>query len=247
MAEKTLKTILKLNKKPEQDFVSSNPVLKEGEVVLSTISNLDETDTVLMKVGNGVQPYDELPWLSALAADVYDWAKAETKPTYEYSEIQNREHGHLADDIAETVNKKFVSQAEKVSWDNKAEKTVATSEVNGLMSSADKQKLDNIFLLVYPIGSIYISVVNTNPGTLFGGTWVAFGTGRTVFGVDSAQTEFNTVEKTGGSKETQISIPSQEIPKPIALESETTPSLSGEITINTIPPYITVYMWKRIS
>lgn len=31
---------------------------------------------------------------------------------------------------------------------------------------------------VYPVGSIYMSVKATNPGTLFGGTWVAWGSGR---------------------------------------------------------------------
>lgn len=55
--------------------------------------------------------------------------------------------------------------------------------------------------LVFPIGSIYTSVSSTNPGTSLGyGTWVAFGTGRTIVGLDSTDTDFNTVEETGGAK-----------------------------------------------
>jgi microcystin-dependent protein len=54
---------------------------------------------------------------------------------------------------------------------------------------------------VYPVGSIYISVVSTNPATLFGfGTWAAFATGRTLVGIDAGQTEFDVVEETGGAK-----------------------------------------------
>jgi len=53
---------------------------------------------------------------------------------------------------------------------------------------------------LYPVGKIYISVDSTDPGTLFGGTWELWGQGRVPVGVDVAQTEFETVEQTGGEK-----------------------------------------------
>ena len=54
----------------------------------------------------------------------------------------------------------------------------------------------------YTIGSIFITTTNTNPGTFIGGTWEAFGTGKTLVGVDTSQTEFNTALKTGGERHT---------------------------------------------
>ena len=56
------------------------------------------------------------------------------------------------------------------------------------------------FLNIYPVGSIYFSVKNVNPGTLFGGIWVAWGGGRVPVGVNTSDSEFSAVEKTGGSK-----------------------------------------------
>jgi hypothetical protein len=54
---------------------------------------------------------------------------------------------------------------------------------------------------VYPVGSVYISVVSTSPATLFGiGTWAAIGAGRVLVGIDSGDTDFDTVEETGGAK-----------------------------------------------
>ena len=53
---------------------------------------------------------------------------------------------------------------------------------------------------VYPVGSIYMSVKSTNPGTLFGGTWVAWGKGRVPVGINASDSDFNTVEKMGGVK-----------------------------------------------
>ena len=114
--------------------------------------------------------------------------------------------------------------------------------------------------LVYPIGSIYISVNNTNPGTLIGGTWVAFGSGRTIVGVDTSQTEFNSVQKTGGEKTHTISI--NEIPVDVPKFSATnignfhmdyvannnfSVQQTSQNAMNILQPYITVYMWKRTA
>jgi len=40
-----------------------------------------------IKVGDGTHTFQELPWIQAVAGDVYGWAKAENKPNYDASEI----------------------------------------------------------------------------------------------------------------------------------------------------------------
>lgn len=64
--------------------------------------------------------------------------------------------------------------------------------------NGDKSKAD-LLELVYPIGAIYMSVNDTNPSALFGGTWEAWGSGRVPVGVDSTDDNFSTVERTGGA------------------------------------------------
>lgn len=59
---------------------------------------------------------------------------------------------------------------------------------------------DYILNLVYPIGSIYISINSINPNTFLGGTWEEFGKGKTLVGVDEDDSDFASVENTGGEK-----------------------------------------------
>ena len=124
----------------------------------------------------------------------------------------------------------------------------------------------------YPVGSIYTSISSTNPATLLGvGTWAAFGAGRTLVGLDASQTEFDTVEETGGSKThtlTEAEMPSHThtykysdqdqvelIGSTITDISEvdeggstrTTNSTGGRSAHNNLQPYITVYFWKRTA
>jgi hypothetical protein len=53
----------------------------------------------------------------------------------------------------------------------------------------------------WPVGSIFIGVSSTNPATLLGGgTWVSFGAGRVLVGLDAGDPSFDTVKETGGAK-----------------------------------------------
>lgn len=116
---------------------------------------------------------------------------------------------------------------------------------------------------IYPIGSIYLSVNATNPSKYFGGTWVAWGTGRVPVGVDTTQTEFSTVEKTGGSKYLQAHIHGAALGASNSytpnggshwlaeyISSASNPSYiksTGDGDSGNLQPYITCYMWKRVA
>ena len=125
---------------------------------------------------------------------------------------------------------------------------------------------------VYPVGSIYMSVNNVNPSTLFGGTWQLWGSGRVPVCVDTSQTEFNTVEKTGGEKTHKLTVAesashSHGFQGGSALFTQkdqgikglgpggfwvegvgsipNTSTAGGNQPHNNLQPYITCYMWKR--
>lgn len=63
----------------------------------------------------------------------------------------------------------------------------------------------------FPVGSVFVSVVSTNPATLLGyGTWAVLGTGRTLVGLDVGDPDFDTLEKLSGSK--NITLTEAQIP-----------------------------------
>lgn len=100
MAEKTLNTRILLKYDSYANWTKNNPVLKIGEMAIATIASNDTNKTntgfqnlpnVVLKVGDGTSHYNDLKFVSALAADVYEWAKAADKPTYGYTEITGLE------------------------------------------------------------------------------------------------------------------------------------------------------------
>ena len=92
MATTTLNTRIALKYDTLANWNASEFILKKGEVAICSLATGETAEqstppAVLLKVGDGVHKFSELPWASALAADVYGWAKAATKPSYTANEV----------------------------------------------------------------------------------------------------------------------------------------------------------------
>lgn len=141
----------------------------------------------------------------------------------------------------------------------------------------DWNKLVNsIKSAMYPVGSVYITYNNVNPGTFIGGTWVQFGQGRTLMGQgtgnDGSTSMSFTAESSGGEYKHKLTV--AEMPshghklyarggqtaqtsspfadnKPITQGSNSygfnVSSTGGDGYHNNLSPYITVYFWRRTA
>ena len=88
---KVFQTRIQLKYDTYKNWSTNNPILKAGEMAIATVAAKEQAMTnlpnIVLKVGDGTSHYNDLKFVSALAADVYDWAKADKKPVYDASEI----------------------------------------------------------------------------------------------------------------------------------------------------------------
>lgn len=142
-----------------------------------------------------------------------------------------------------------------------------------LISKNDVSLLDRF----YSVGTIYERNDDINPGTIMGGTWVPFGEGQFLVGIDSTQTEFDTLGETGGEKTHLLLSSESGVPahahgsREIRVGGTGGPSYDGlqyndnalnnwgtwntnnntaanaSSAHNNLPPYRVVYRWVRIA
>ena len=89
---KVFQTRIQLKYDSYKNWLAADPILKKGEMAIATVDqgdndSLHNLPNVILKIGDGASKYSLLPFVSGLAADVYKWAKAESKPSYAASEI----------------------------------------------------------------------------------------------------------------------------------------------------------------
>lgn len=146
------------------------------------------------------------------------------------------------------------------------------SDVLPIVQNGETKKIsvETLGNLIYPVGSIYMSVNSTSPAILFGGTWEAIG-GRFLLGADTTYS----AGSTGGEETHTLTI--NEMPShshgirtnsvvgdmdwvPVDHKSNkrqdelnfnwegtVISTTGGGQAHNNMPPYLAVFMWKRIS
>lgn len=82
----TINAIVKSKKDTFANWSAKNPTLESGEIATVVIPTGTDAGgnilppVIMTKVGDGSTPFNSLGWASALAADVYPWAKAQNSP-----------------------------------------------------------------------------------------------------------------------------------------------------------------------
>ena len=133
MATTTLNTRIALKYDTLTNWNASEFILKKGEVAICSLANSETAEqstppAVLLKVGDGVHKFRELPWASGLAADVYGWAKAATKPTYTANEVGADSAGSAASALASA---KAYTDQQIGALPAQAEYTLETGDTDG--------------------------------------------------------------------------------------------------------------------
>ena len=133
MATTTLNTRIALKYDTLTNWNAAEFILKKGEVAICSLANSETAEqstppAVLLKVGDGVHKFRELPWASGLAADVYGWAKAATKPSYTPGEVGADSAGSAASALASA--KAYTDQQIRA-LPAQAEYTLETGDTDG--------------------------------------------------------------------------------------------------------------------
>lgn len=244
-----------------QSLSTSNQIIDDGQPV---VENRDD-GTRQLKIGDGTKPYSALPNLyepeaNALRSQIVDtwWGKSNGLATLD------------ADSKCKQVpsSDKLISEIFIIS---ESEPAVDLNKIwiKPIGGSG------NPVLDAHPIGSLYTTIDPTNPSNIFGGTWVSWGGGTTLVSVNDSDSDFNIVEKTGGSKEVTLTgdqLPESKLSNILFWNSI---SYSGAFRISTthydrtanfgsdfggqnlemgrnqphenMPPYTTAYIWKRTT
>lgn len=235
---------------------ASTRVLAEGQP-------LYETDTNKLKVGDGSTQAKSLPYVKVDTDSHLSSTSTNPVQNKVVTTALNYKLQLSGGTMTGALTTKGIKLTSGTDYGDTLPSSPATNQLF-FQTIGSNFVLDN----VYPVGSIYMNVNSTNPGTLFGGTWEQI-QGRFLLGMSSSYP----AGSQGGEAEHTLTI--SELPNhthSIIGYSESGNDYSGSdaelsFTYNTtkkgwsgrtasvgnnqahnnMPPYLSVYIWKRTA
>ena len=232
----------------------------------------DEEKAIITKIQNAKSQIEDLKVKAAAAERAGDYGKVAELRYGKMAELQKTVEEYTARKNAikdpilnEAVTPGKIAVLDESGW-------VYYRTPLELLADLGTQTLDQILALAHPVGSIYMSINNVSPATLFGGKWVQI-KGRFLLGASDVY-KANT---TGG--EEKHTLTTDEMPTHTHYmaagnaggDSTWTPddgswlvdgvtsdkntwwaqigmnNAGGSAAHNNMPPYLVVYMWRRLS
>lgn len=223
----------------------------------ATLSGLSYTDTYNFeaRVTDKINTVSSKEY-TGKSLPVFDWSKDDFNFNVPVSilspaDSNNPTTKQYVDDLTNTITLAVQNNTDNIA--------ALSNQISNISST--------IFDNIYPVGSIYMSVNDTNPSNLFGGTWTQL-KDRFLLGAGSTYTNGST----GGSATQKLSaanLPSHTHPQYIATDGGSTSAnldyngwvsngkavaqgiptgATGQGTrFDIMPPYLVVYMWQRTS
>ena len=130
----------------------------------------------------------------------------------------------------------------------------------------------DLYNAIFPVGQIVIKGDNEDYSNWLGFTWERTAVGKVLVGIDSTDTDFNTIGKTGGEKTHTLSVPEMPrhahyiasnltnnppggidrtimygVPESVEPTNYSSESTGNNQPHNNLQPYQVVAYWKRIA
>ena len=180
---KNLNTRIALKYDSYENWQTHNPILLKGEIAIAELPvngnkpgvgvpnaegstpAIQNAPNILIKVGDGTNHYNDLKFVSALAADVYSWAKAATKPTYSAGEITGLDN-YISQTIQDTNTQYRIVAVDGAAYSYKLQKKDISdddySDVTGSVINLTNvdSRLDTLEAAIGENGAVATKITN---------------------------------------------------------------------------------------
>lgn len=204
-----------------------------------------------------------------------EWAKNKAQLDTEIEGIIQKQFNVDWQDRENAINTKINAVSKDlVSFKTETDTKFTTTKQE--LTSLINTTINNTINSIYPVGSVYTSLTNKNPGTFLKGTWEQFAQGRTLVGEgtgnDGTDSQTFKINSMGGEYKHKLTL--DEMPshthklqfrggqgaQPNDPYADDRPMLQGSSPYgknvdnaggdgshNNVQPYVTVYFWKRVK